>query len=176
MKQNSVASSTRHMKTAFDWFKTLEQPYQSMAIANSSETRLKELHPSLKEAIALCFLWEKSPQGWQFWLDFHNGKKTRTAAEWFKELPELEEMLALKNTKEPDLEYISLREALVGSFFWKDTPEGYDFWRSMADGGEPEVRDVTIRADRVIFTSFNFMKADAVKMAEQILKFYKQHA
>ena len=57
----------------------------------------------------------------------------RTSQEWFKELPRDIEKLALENTpiENLDIESTNLLSAILVSFTWADTPQGYEFWRNI---------------------------------------------
>jgi NTP pyrophosphatase (non-canonical NTP hydrolase) len=59
----------------------------------------------------------------------------KTAREWFAELPQPTREKALANTGEKPLlsKYESLDEALIGSFDWRESPEGDPFWYSVYD-------------------------------------------
>lgn len=54
----------------------------------------------------------------------------KTAREWFAELPQPTREKALANTDKISLllKYKSLDEALTGSFYWHESPEGDTFW------------------------------------------------
>ena len=63
----------------------------------------------------------------------------KTAREWFKELPDDIEKMAVENaesanypiTDEPA--FHSLSHALSGSFIWSITPQGHAFWSNVQD-------------------------------------------
>jgi len=56
--------------------------------------------------------------------------QTKTALEWFQELPEDVREKAIANTKKWRLseKYESLKDALFHSFVWIDSPEKDKFW------------------------------------------------
>lgn len=59
----------------------------------------------------------------------------KTIMEWYDELPdgirEKAKEYCFDNNK--DAEAKSLAHALIGGFGWVDTPEGYEFWRTVHD-------------------------------------------
>lgn len=58
-----------------------------------------------------------------------------TAKEWFLTLPEPYGQMAINNTSKIKLKevYEQLSLALVFSFTWKFTDEGFDFWEAIHD-------------------------------------------
>ena len=60
----------------------------------------------------------------------------KTAREWFKELPDDIENMAVENVRSTvrlDVEQISLPDAIISSFNWIETPQGHDFWQNVYD-------------------------------------------
>jgi len=60
--------------------------------------------------------------------------KEKTIREWLEELPDGYRERAIKNyDPDHDDSYIinSLWSAIVITFVWRDTPEGYDFWNAV---------------------------------------------
>lgn len=61
----------------------------------------------------------------------------KTAREWFKELPDDIEKMAVENAEGGDYPVIdfptfeSLPDAIYTSFCWHDSPQGYEFWRNV---------------------------------------------
>jgi len=55
------------MKTAKEWFETLEEPYRTQAIENTDEDLLKEKFFNLSKALIYSFLWGNTPQGHEYW-------------------------------------------------------------------------------------------------------------
>jgi hypothetical protein len=63
---------------------------------------------------------------------------SKTAKEWFEQLPEPYRTQALENCTS-DYEDISLSEAIFGGFVWQLTPQGNEYWlgiRNRAKQGE----------------------------------------
>lgn len=60
------------MKTAKEWFlEILPIELSSLAINNSHEYLLNLTFDSFHESLAACFVWDKSPQGHNFWSEIH---------------------------------------------------------------------------------------------------------
>lgn len=62
--------------TAIEYLKALPEPIKSEALAEAEkqnlETRLMDC-PSLECALACCFVWSTSPQGYDYWFKIaHN--------------------------------------------------------------------------------------------------------
>ena len=64
----------------------------------------------------------------------------KTAREWFKELPDDIEKMAVENAEKcPDGNIIDecifndLPDAISGAFTWCETPQDYEFWQNVYD-------------------------------------------
>jgi hypothetical protein len=64
----------------------------------------------------------------------------KTAREWFKELPDDIEKMAVENAEKcpdgiiiDDRIFEDLSDAIEGSFTWIETPQGHDFWQNVYD-------------------------------------------
>ena len=62
----------------------------------------------------------------------------KTIHEWFKELPEEYRDNALNNAHDMILQFIApankfpnAASALAGSFDWQESPEGFDYWKTL---------------------------------------------
>lgn len=55
------------MKTAKEWFKTLEEPYRTQAIANTEEEYLNHEYEYLSDALLSSFTWVETPQKFYYW-------------------------------------------------------------------------------------------------------------
>lgn len=57
----------------------------------------------------------------------------KTIREWYEDLPKESRDKALKNTPKDTLDdkEASLSEALEGAFFWRSSPEGFDYWETL---------------------------------------------
>lgn len=55
------------LKTVAAWLETLPEPYRTQAIDNMLERRKTELETSLRLAIANAFVWDETPQGYDYW-------------------------------------------------------------------------------------------------------------
>lgn len=68
----------------------------------------------------------------------------QTIREWLNELTEPIRSRAIKNAEDFELmplevKFSSFRHALLGSFIWSDTPEGYGYWERVSMGETPEL-------------------------------------
>lgn len=70
----------------------------------------------------------------------------KTALEWFQTLPEAICAMAIENARiaseEEGINWLtkyrcSLADALICSFAFSDTPEGWEFWDRIVQGGPP---------------------------------------
>jgi hypothetical protein len=61
-------------KTLRQWFEMFPEPYRTQAIENtialSGETRLEGTYKNVVDALAIGFLWSRSPQGLMHWTKF----------------------------------------------------------------------------------------------------------
>ena len=61
----------------------------------------------------------------------------KTAREWFKELPDDIEEMAIENAESADMAddsiFRDLMDAIGGAFVWKDTEQGHAFWSNVED-------------------------------------------
>jgi hypothetical protein len=64
-------------KKIIEWFKELEEPYKSQAISNTGSRLLREKKESLKEALLSAFLWDRSPQGQEYWSKLEEDLKNK---------------------------------------------------------------------------------------------------
>ena len=61
----------------------------------------------------------------------------KTAREWFKELPDDIEKMAVENAENgnypiiDDEVFSDLPDAIYSSFCWKDSPQGFGFWKDV---------------------------------------------
>lgn len=60
------------LKTRKEWFETLEDPYKTELIQNSSPLKLKQKVVSLEIAVIMAFVWGDSPQKHKYWENFYN--------------------------------------------------------------------------------------------------------
>ena len=60
------------MKTIREWLEELPEPYRTQAIDNTSESVLMIEKESLSEAVLVAFSWWDSPEGLEYWSDFHD--------------------------------------------------------------------------------------------------------
>ena len=75
---------------------------------------------------------------------------SKSAKEWFKQLPEPYRTQAIENSDRLDAVYQSLAGALIRNFNWQDTPEGqgYHHWndiRERAINGEFDTPQAEIK-------------------------------
>lgn len=59
------------MKTIREWLEELPEPYRTQAIENTEDELLLERVESLKKAVKCAFIWNKSPQGHEYWSELH---------------------------------------------------------------------------------------------------------
>jgi hypothetical protein len=57
--------------TVKDWLNTLEESYRSEALANMDEETSSHPVISLHDALGTAFIWDKTPQGHEYWADFY---------------------------------------------------------------------------------------------------------
>ncbi len=63
----------------------------------------------------------------------------KTAREWFKELPDDIEKMAVENAENAPVKLIDneffkdLPDSLTGSFIWLSSPQGQNFWQNVYD-------------------------------------------
>ena len=55
------------MKKTIEWLRTLDEPYRTQAIINTSVSDLLVQKDSLEEALADAFYWGESPEGDDYW-------------------------------------------------------------------------------------------------------------
>jgi len=56
------------MKTTLEWFNELPDGYRERAIANAGDaTWLADLETSVDDALFYAFIWDKPPEGCEFW-------------------------------------------------------------------------------------------------------------
>jgi len=55
------------MKTVKEWLETLPEPYRTQALENAIKSKLDDSSPDFGSAVIMGFIWEKSPQGWDYW-------------------------------------------------------------------------------------------------------------
>ena len=58
-------------KTIKEWLKELPEPFRTQALNNADKIQLKEKAYSLSQSVAGAFLWEKSNEGSDYWLELH---------------------------------------------------------------------------------------------------------
>lgn len=120
------------MRTIKYWLEKLDEPYRSQALQNTSFNRLEWLASCIGNAIADAFAWRNTPEGHDYWLDFHRKISERyykTAAELFEELPEDWRAKAIANTRHLTNKFSNLPNAIYYCFDWDETPEGEWFWK-----------------------------------------------
>lgn len=62
-------------KTRLQWFNTLPEPYKTQAINNTiqqNEDLLEEKDNILTFALSGGFAWRETPEGLDYWKDFHD--------------------------------------------------------------------------------------------------------
>lgn len=59
------------MKTIKQWLEELPEPYKSQAISNCSCLDAQHTYYSQDRALGAAFMFELTPEGWQYWIDFH---------------------------------------------------------------------------------------------------------
>jgi len=67
---------------------------------------------------------------------------SKTAREWAEHLPEPIRTQFLANLADPDYEERCIADAINGAFFWRWTPQGFDYWvevQKRADNGEFDI-------------------------------------
>jgi hypothetical protein len=64
------------MKTTIEWFNTLQEPYRTQAIVNCKESKAKEKHSSIEEAIMKGLHWKNTLQGYAYWEEVYNDAKS----------------------------------------------------------------------------------------------------
>ena len=60
------------MKTIKEWFETLPIDIKDMALKNMYVVRSEEISPDAATALSRGFIWERSPEGDDFWLKHYN--------------------------------------------------------------------------------------------------------
>ena len=55
------------MKNAYDWFSLLTPQDAMCARSYIDPQRFDNLYESLKDALSKAFVWENTPQGWNYW-------------------------------------------------------------------------------------------------------------
>jgi hypothetical protein len=97
------------MKTILEWYEELPEPIRSQAIANNNLSDFKK-SSSLERAIQEAFLWDDTPEGFDYWFVISNKAK---AGEYDTQ-PTLEQSLSyLTKTLEEMKEAIeSVRKAI----------------------------------------------------------------
>lgn len=66
------------LRTAPNWFELLPETHRKKALKNLKTVKSTKLFPSLTEAIGTAFIWEDTPQKYDYWKDvfekLQNGK------------------------------------------------------------------------------------------------------
>jgi len=58
------------MKTIYEHLQELPSPYREQAIQNTERDLSKEASSTLKNELAMLFLWHYSNEGYEYWANF----------------------------------------------------------------------------------------------------------
>lgn len=156
-------------RTAVKWFDSIGGPVMELAKKRAEEQgydKYTDLYPSALGALRYNLIWSKTPEGFEYWnrvascllsgnyfaedlittaMDALAPQKT--TEEWLSGFCEPLRTVALARMREGGLDsahelHKSAADAIRWAFWWKETPEGDDFWHNvesfLAAGNNPK--------------------------------------